>query len=147
MCFMLNVNSKTEVPYPESYRTWRHIKSGVIGPNSPIFKVEGGFHHIYANDKAIKGYETGKFEEGSVLVFDKLEMIEDKDGNMLEGNRIRVDVMVKNHVYDSTGGWGFERFKGDSKLDRMVLNLSRAKCFNCHESQKQAGFVFSKLRK
>jgi hypothetical protein len=35
-----------EVPYPEGYRKWTHIKTSIIGPQTPSFKLNGGFHHI-----------------------------------------------------------------------------------------------------
>jgi hypothetical protein len=146
MHFSKRPGATTQVSYPEGYRSWQHIKSGIIGSNSPIFKSEGGIHHIYANDSAMIGYKSGKFPESSILVFDKLELIEDKEGNMVEGKRIRVDVMVKDNDADSTGGWRFERFMGNSKSDRKVLSLPVTKCFNCHRSRKNNDFVFSKTR-
>jgi hypothetical protein len=37
--------------YPEGYRRWTHIKSGVVGPEHPNVKYRG-FNHVYANEKA-----------------------------------------------------------------------------------------------
>ncbi len=65
--------NESEVPYPEGYRSWVHVKTALIQKGSPAFNHWGGFHHIYGNAKAIEGYKAGKFEDGSVLVFDVLE--------------------------------------------------------------------------
>jgi cytochrome P460 len=62
-----------QVPYPEGYRDWHHVKSMVINPGHPLYESFGGIHHIYANELAVKGYQQGKFPEGAVIIFDLLE--------------------------------------------------------------------------
>jgi hypothetical protein len=133
------------VAYPAGYREWTHVKTAINGPAAPV--SHQGFHHIYANEKAMEGYRTGKFVDGSVIVFDVIESITQSNGNVNEGKRKLVDVMVKDsHRYDSTGGWGFEEFAESSISDRKILHLAKQSCFNCHASQKQKGFVFSTYR-
>ena len=129
------------VLYPEGYRKWVHIRTGLVGPTNPDFQISGGFHHIYSNNKAMEGYATGIFPEGSIFVFDVLEGIE-KDGNTAEGKRKVVDVMIKDSIkYRSTGGWGYEEFKGNSKTERVLSETRRTECFNCHAKQKD--YIFS----
>jgi hypothetical protein len=134
------------VPYPEGFRSWVHVKTGLIGPKNKFFAQIGGFHHIYANGEALTGYRTGKFPLGSVLVFDKHEMLEDSSGIITVGKRKWIDVMVKDGRTDSTGGWSFEEFRGDSKTERNVLDQGAAKCFSCHAARKANDFVFSELK-
>jgi len=135
------------VPYPNGYRKWVHVGTTLVGPQSPFFATSGGIHHIYANDKAMKGYETGTFPDGAVVVFDLLETKE-LNGATTEGPRKRIDVMQKDSQrFSSTGGWGFERFLGDSETDPTLTEEKRAACFSCHEKRKAQDFVFSKLRK
>lgn len=133
------------VPYPEGYREWTHVKTAINGPAAPV--THQGFHHIYANGTAMEGYRSGKFADGSVIVFDVIESLAQSNGNVVEGKRKLVDVMVKDSQrYDSTGGWGFEEFNQGSIADRKILHLARERCFNCHASQKQKDFVFSGYR-
>src|SRR5262245_20856326 len=100
----------SEIPYPDGYRKWVHVSSTLIGPQSPFFANNGGIHHIYANEKALQGYETGKFPDGSIVVFDLLSTKEN-NGATIEASRQRIDVMVKDaERFAGTGGWGFERF-------------------------------------
>jgi hypothetical protein len=136
-----------EVPYPEGYRDWRHVKSMVIGKGHPLFDAFGGIHHIYANDLALKGYAAGKFPDGSVLVFDLLEA-RAEGGATIEGARKVLGVMHKDMKrWAATGGWGFEGFKGDSRTDRAVGAAGAAKaCFECHTSEKGRDYVFSRPR-
>jgi hypothetical protein len=49
--------------------------------------------------------------------------------------------------FPSTGGWGFERFLGDSETDPALTAEQKATCFSCHERRKAQDYVFSKLRK
>jgi Cytochrome P460 len=139
-------HSTQSVDYPEGYRHWTHVKSALIGPESPAHKRFGGLHHIYANNLAMQGFETGEFPDGSVLVFDLLET-QSKDGVTTEGTRRFIDVMQKDsEAFEETGGWGFEEFRGDSQTERSLNEQTRAECFACHTSRKQQGFVFSSFR-
>ena len=96
------------VPYPDGYRQWTHVKSMVIQQGHPLFGAFGGIHHLYANDKAIKGYRNGNsFPSGSVIVFDLLDE-KTSAGAIEEGPRKVVGVMMKDaRKWSATGGWGF----------------------------------------
>lgn len=144
----LSLWAKTEdaVPYPTGYRQWAHVSSALVGPQAPGFATNGGIHHIYVNEKGLAGYRTGRFPDGSVLVADFLETKESA-GITTEAARRRIDVMVKNNQrYATTGGWGFEQFKGDSQTERLVTADGAAKCFACHAKQKETDAVFSQYR-
>ncbi len=134
------------VAYPDGYRSWTHIKSMVLHPGHPLENPFKGIHHVYGNDKAVKGTQTGKFKDGSVLVFDLLEY-QTQDKASTEGDRVLLGVMFKNSKrYQKTGGWGFEGFKGNSHTERLV-NDGGQSCFACHTSQKDHDYVFSHWRK
>jgi hypothetical protein len=138
--------SSNAVPYPEGYRAWQHVKSMVIGAGHPLFASFGGIHHLYANKAAMTGYRTGKFADGSVIVFDLLEATS-ADGATTEGARKVVGVMHRNAKrYAATGGWGFEGFAGDSKTTRAVGDQAATACFGCHTAQAQKNYVFSSYR-
>ena len=114
------VSRDPEIPFPEGYLQWQHIKSGIIKRGQPGFDHYGGIHHIYANALAMEEYKTGVFPNGSYLAFDVFEAI-GNDTVMKEGRRRIVDVMIKDSAkYASTGGWGFEEFQGDSRTERNL---------------------------
>jgi hypothetical protein len=134
------------VPYPSEYRKWAHVKSTLIGPQHASFASNGGIHHYYANEKAMEGYRTGKFPDGSVLIDDLLEMKENA-GVTSEGTRRRVAVMAKDSQrYRETGGWGFEIFRGDNQ-DATLTAQAKAACFACHGKKEDHDYVFSEFRK
>jgi hypothetical protein len=136
------------VPYPTGYRHWTHVKTNLVGPKHPSFERNGGFHHFYANEKALEGYRTGKFPDGAVLVDDGLELKETENGAVIEGPRRRIAVMLKDSKhYAETGGWGYEVFKGDSQTERLGTAEVVANCFACHGKQKERDSVFSEFRK
>ena len=134
------------VPYPKGYRDWTHVKSMVINPGHPLYESFGGIHHIYGNAAALKGYATGKFEDGSVIVFDLLET--KADGNaVVEGARKVLGVMRKDGTaYRAMGGWGYEAFKGSSRTERAVAGNAEKACHACHLQKQASGYVFSTLR-
>lgn len=139
-------NNAPPVPYPEGYRDWRHVKSMVIQPGHALFESFGGIHHLYANAAAVEGYRSGRFPNGAVIVFDLLEA-EAAEAAIVEGKRKVVGVMFRDSQrYASTGGWGFEGFAGDSKVDRAVGTRAAEACFACHQAQARQEFVFSSMR-
>jgi Cytochrome P460 len=134
------------VPYPQGYRQWTHVKSMTINPGHALYDAFGGMHHLYANRRAEQGYKSGKFADGSVIVFDLLQA-NAADNTVQEGARKVLGVMHKDaRKYSDTGGWGFEAFKADSKTERVVGNNAAAACFQCHTAKKDNGFVFSSWR-
>lgn len=144
---LLPASAAEPVPYPEGYRNWTHVKSMLINPGHPLYEAFGGLHHLYANKKAIEGYRSGKFADGSVIVFDLLEAKSDANA-IHEGGRKVLGVMHKDRKkWAATGGWGFEGFKADSKTARVVGANAAQACFACHTGQKERDFVFSSLRK
>jgi Cytochrome P460 len=133
--------------FPKEFREWAHVKSVLVGPQSAAFATEGGIHHIYANEQALEGYDTGKFPDGSVIVYDLLE-IKEIAGNTIEGPTRRVDVMVKQRErYAATGGWEFMSFRGGNQAEGKLTAERQAICAGCHATRKEHDFVFSEFRK
>lgn len=134
-----------QVDYPESYRQWVHVKSMVLQAGHPFFDTYGGIHHVYANAKALAAMKAGKpYADGAVFVVDLLEA-ESENNAISEGSRKLIDVMQKDsQKFAATGGWGFERFKGDTK-ERVVTDAKGA-CFDCHAGRKSQDYVFSTYR-
>ena len=134
------------VPYPKGYRDWHHVKSMVINPGHSLYDSFGGIHHLYANDKALDGYARGKFSDGAVIVFDLLEA-RSTDQAVTEGGRKLIGVMERDSTrYAATGGWGFEGFAGDSRIERLVGDAAATACFACHQARAAQDFVFSSTR-
>lgn len=133
------------VQYPDNFRRWVHVGTGVIMPGGSMPESEQGMHHIFANSKAAEAYTSGSFPDGSIVVYELREN-QQKNGVIFEGNRRRVDVMIKDsRLYKETGGWRFERFM-DNDGSQNVIQDGGASCFACHSNSKGHGFVFSQMR-
>jgi len=139
----LLAESEHQVPYPNNYRDWTRVKSMVIQEGHVHFNAFGGFHHVYANEKAASALKKGKpFKTGSVLVFELFRTIE-KHHAITEGERQVIGVMIKDSKhFPETGGWGFEDFKLADPNQRLVKDM-KTQCFSCHKSQKENDFVYT----
>jgi Cytochrome P460 len=139
------VHGTESVQYPDNFRRWIHVGTGVILPGTnPQLVSEEGMHHVFANQKAAEGYPSGNFADGSVIVYE-LREAQQKSGVIFEGERKRVDVMIKDSSLDkSTGGWRFERFWANDPAQDVVHD-SGTSCFECHTNAKAHGFVFSQF--
>jgi len=145
--FAVSAQTNEASSFPKEFRKWVHVKSVLVGPQSAAFATEGGVHHIYANDKAVEGYDSGKFPDGSVIVYDLLETKEIA-GNTIEGQTRRVDVMIKqSDRYASTGGWEFMSFSGNDQTNGKLTAARQASCASCHAHRKDHDSVFSEFRK
>ncbi len=133
------------VQYPDAFRSWVHVHTKVLMPGAnPQMASEEGMRHIFANQKAAAGFASGNFADGSILVYE-LREAQQKDGTISEGERKRVDVMIKDaKLYKNTGGWRFERFWGNDQAQDAIHD-SGASCFQCHSKANAHGFVFSQL--
>ena len=134
------------VPYPTEYRSWAVVKTSLVGPQAGNFATRGGFHHFYANDKAMEGYRTGRFPEGSIIV-DEGVIVEETQGTTVEKGRRSLDVMHKDASrFQATSGWGYDHFDGDSQTSVASIE-ARTACFTCHSKRKDHDFVFSTFRR
>jgi len=134
-----------EVPYPEGYRSWTHVKSLELKAKHPLFKDFGGLHHVYVNDTGLATLKQGGvYPDGTIFVFDLLGVKSDEAATAEAGRKV-LGVMYKNSAaFTKTGGWGFEGF-GKDKTDR-VINGKHESCFGCHAPEKGSDYVFSKYR-
>ena len=134
------------VEFPNNFRHWVRVGTGVVLPNANAkLMSEEGMHDIFANPEAVKGYATGDFPDGSIVVYE-LRETKPTNGVLVEGERKRLDLMIKDSKhYKDTGGWRFERFWGNDRA-HDAINDPGTMCYSCHSKAQAHGFVFSKLQ-
>jgi Cytochrome P460 len=130
------------ISLPPDYESWRHVKTQII-EEGPGFERFGGMHHIYANERALQGLRSRRFEEGATLVAEFRSLA--RQNNVIDAGAIRiVDVMVFDpRRFADTDGWGYAEFVGP-KLNVRRFD-SRTECHACHTKRADKGYVFSEL--
>jgi hypothetical protein len=124
---------------PKGYSSWQKSERKVVTDKSSLFY---GIHYIYADKKAMQGYQAGnKFAEGSRIV---VEFFNIKDNPAVDGPKNMVVLMQKDKRRKETGGWLFAGFGSDGKPSGIdpVKN-----CFDCHlKDAAQKDYVISTIK-
>ena len=104
-----------------------------------------GVHLIYVNPAGLDRLKQGgptKYPDGTVFTDDVREFSLD-DGVYHQGGHKFITTMVRDSkAYASTGGWGFQAWKGGDPAKPIADNPTK-QCFSCHEPQKGNDYVFS----
>jgi len=133
---------KLPIPYPKGYRSWNLVKTMVIFSNQhPLYNSFGGLHNVYVNDIGLEALQRGRvYPDGTVFVLDLYD-IRTVQGAIETRERKFLAVTRKNSkLYRSTGGWGFEIFRGYEETGSLQ---DAKRCFDCHASQKRSDYVYS----
>lgn len=121
---------------PKGYRSWKKSERKVVTDKSSLFY---GIHYIYADKKAMKGYQAGnRFAEGSRIVVEHFNI---KGSPNSDGPKNMVVMMRKDKRFKETGGWQFSGFGADGKPSGIDPVKT---CFECHlKDAAQRDFVIS----
>ena len=129
-----------EVPWPQGYRTWAHVKSAYVGPGHPAAPKYEGLHNIYANDLAMQGYRSGRFPVGAVIAYDQLAATV-APAAIEPARRKFVDVMRKG-----PDGWVFGEYSADGKTRLVTAAQGVKQCAECHARPGTQDGVFSRYK-
>jgi hypothetical protein len=103
-------------------------------------------YHIYGNAKALRGYRSGHFPDGAMIVFD-LHQAKTEAGVTQSADRKFIDVMQKDaRRFQSTGGWGYEEFAGGGRDHRLIAPDTMKQCASCHTAKQSADSVITQFR-
>lgn len=124
---------------PKGYSSWKKSERKVVTDKSSLFY---GIHYIYADRKAMKGYQAGnRFAEGSRIVVEHFNI---KGNSAVDGPRNMVVLMRKDKRFKETGGWQFAGFGADGKPSGIDPVKT---CFECHlKDASRRDFVISTLK-
>ena len=62
------------IRFPDGYRNW-YVDHSTVALKGHTPESEVGIQQVYANALALKGLETGKFEDGATFVVDHLNTL------------------------------------------------------------------------
>lgn len=137
---ILPLIAAAEPALPKGYTAWQKSERKLVTDKSSLFY---GIHYIYADKKALKGYQAGnKFVEGSSIIIEHFNI---RDANTsVDGPKNMVVLMRKDKRKKDTGGWLFAGYGADGKpsgLDPVGT------CFGCHQKDaSQRDFVISTIK-
>lgn len=121
------VSALSAPPLPKKYTSWQKSVRKIDTDKKSLFY---GIHYIYADKKAMKGYQAGnRFAEGSTIVVDYFN-IKNSGSAAVEGAKNMVVLMRKDKRAKETGGWLFAGYGADGRpsgLDPVKI------CFDCHQ--------------
>jgi hypothetical protein len=83
------------VRFPEGYRNW-YVDHSTVALQGHTPENEVGIQQVYANALALKGLETGKFEDGATFAVDHFQYVEDNNKTLTQGNREVIAVMQRD---------------------------------------------------
>lgn len=126
-------------PLPKGYHAWQKSERKVVTDKSSLFY---GAHYLYADKKAIQGYQAGnRFREGSRIV---VEFFNIKGTSAVDGQINMIVLMQKDKRYKDTGGWLFEGYSVDGRPSGIDPLKN---CFDCHRQEAgQKDFVISTIK-
>jgi hypothetical protein len=130
--------------FPEHYREWVYLTSGVNMSYSPKAQDDGHttFDNVFVNPSAYRAFqESGTWPDGTVLA---LENRGGESGRSInkDGQTQSVEVTgLEIHVKDThlPGGWGFFAF--DNKVSAKLIQRP-ASCYTCHEDHAAVDTTF-----
>lgn len=139
LIFPLLVAAAAAPALPKGYTGWKKSERKLVTDKSSLFY---GIHYIYADKKAMQGYQAGnKFPEGSTIVVDYFNI---KDGSAIDGSKNMVVLMRKDKRKKDTGGWLFAGYGADGKASGLD---PVGTCFGCHQKDaSQRDFVISTIK-
>lgn len=143
------VSPTGEISLPDDFRgRYVHLGSWFV-PDGEA----SGFHDVYANPEAVRGYrKTGQFPDGTVLV---KELRSATSGTYTTGQNVRRAndhlkqwfVMVKDSKDRFSGdprwgnGWGWALFPGDAPAKNAATDF-RKDCLGCHAPAAAQDWIY-----
>jgi len=134
-----NVSADSQPPLPKGYKSWKKSVKKIDTNEKSLFY---GIHYIYADKKAMKGYQAGnRFGEGSTIVVENFNI---KKGTTTAGAKNMIVMMRKDKKARQTGGWIFAGYGADGKPSNLD---PLSTCFGCHQKDaSQRDFVISTIK-
>lgn len=127
----------SQPPLPKGYTAWKKSSRKVVTDKKSLFY---GIHYIYADKKALQGYQAGnKFPEGSRIVVEHFTI--KNDNAAVDGPKNMVVLMQKDKRQKATAGWLYAGYTAQGKPGGLdpIKN-----CFECHQKEvANRDYVFS----
>jgi hypothetical protein len=138
----LRFNAKGEMLFPEHYREWVWLSSGL----GMSYSAEGAenpnpkFDNVFVSPTAYRTFmDTGTWPNGSVFM---LEIRGSRhQGSINQAGHYQGELLdVEAHVKKADGVWAFYGFGSGNKPARVIA--SDASCYSCHQQHGAVDTTF-----
>ena len=138
----LRFNAKGEMLFPEKYREWVWLSSGLGMSYSPAAGESDNpkFDNVFVSPAAYQAFAaTGKWPNGSVFM---LEIRSSRNrGSINQAGRYQGELDdTEAHVKKADGSWAFYGFGSGNKPARVIPH--DASCYSCHQEHGAADTTF-----
>ena len=127
--------SEGRLMFPEHYREWVFLSSGLGMTYGPLASGEPRFDNVFVNPSAYRSFlETGHWPDKTVFVLEVRQA--QSKGSINRGGHFQADVAgVETHVKDEQRfprKWAFFGFQNGAKASEARAQ-DDASCYTCHE--------------
>jgi len=137
----LRFNTKGEMIFPENYREWVWLSSGLgMSYDSMAENSNPNFDNVFVSPQSYRSFvATGAWPKGSVFM---LEIRSSHgQGSINRSGHYQGDLQdVEAHVKKADGSWAFYGFGEGTKPARMIPQS--ADCYSCHEQHGAVDTTF-----
>jgi hypothetical protein len=139
--------SDGQLQFPENYRTWIFLSSGLDMNYSPEVDSQGQsmFDNVFVDPSDYRGFVgTGRWPEGTLLV--KEDRMGAEKGSINQHGHFQTSTLmgVEVHAKDSRrfpGGWAFFFFPPPGSAAASAIPAS-ADCYTCHRQHGAVDTTF-----
>jgi hypothetical protein len=137
----LRLNGKGEMIFPEDYREWVWLSSGLgMSYSAATEDADPNFDNVFVSPQAYRSFAaTGAWPNGTVFM---LEIRGSHgQGSINRAGRYQGDLQdVEAHVKRADGTWAFYGFGTGTKPARIIPRS--ASCYSCHEQHGAVDTTF-----
>jgi hypothetical protein len=137
----LRFNTKAEMLFPENYREWVWLTSGLgMSYSSTANDANPDFDNVFVSPQAYRSFvASGTWPNGTVFVLEVRGS--HGQGSINRAGRYQGDLEdVETHVKRADGTWAFYGFGEGTKPARAIP--SSASCYSCHQQHGAVDTTF-----
>jgi hypothetical protein len=136
---------------PRDFHSWTFVGSsiGLSYAKGGDASRAGMFHNVYTQPEAYREFmKTGKFPEKTIFIIDMYDSTQKasiSEHGYTEGERMGMDVSVKDHEHFPEG-WAYFNFDYDKgKFAEKARAMPKDACFACHAAHGASDNVFTQF--
>ncbi|BDC49540.1 hypothetical protein F183_A18560 [Bryobacterales bacterium F-183] len=135
------------VRFPEDYREWVYLSSGLGMTYGPAATSSGPpqFDSVFVNPAAWAEFKkTGKWPNGTMFILEIRKSVSEGSinrGGHFQGEVVGIEASVKDTTRFPGAGWAYLTFRTGAGKQTKVLS-TKASCYGCHSANGAVDYTF-----